>query len=89
VLQRAELEMGPKPFGGAQKIMCGSQTEAVKLKLTWRPQYVQDVRAIRYLLKKTTNRECNQSRRKKFVGVNKDEKGFGGLKTTLTSDMEK
>jgi hypothetical protein len=26
VLQRAELEMVPKPFRGAQKIMCGSQT---------------------------------------------------------------
>ena len=25
---------------------------------------------------------------KKFVAVNKDEKGVGDLKTTLTSDME-
>ena len=36
VLQRAELEKWPKPFGRVQKIMCGSQTlehEAVKLKL--------------------------------------------------------
>ena len=34
VLQRTELEMGPKPFGGAPKIMCRSQTlkqEVVKL----------------------------------------------------------
>ena len=41
--QRAELEKGPKPFGGAQKIMCISQTleqEAVMLKLPWRPQDV-------------------------------------------------
>jgi hypothetical protein len=35
-----------------------------------------------------TNRECNQPRRKKFVAVNKDEKGVGNLKTDLTSDME-
>ena len=68
--------------------MCGSQTEAVKLKLTWRPQDVQDVRAMRYLLKKTTNRECNQSRRKKFDVVNEDAKGVGDLKTALKSDME-
>ena len=26
VLQSTELEMGPKPFEGALKIMCGSQT---------------------------------------------------------------
>ena len=32
--------------------------------------------------------EWNQPRRKKFVAVNKDEKGVGDLKTALTSDME-
>jgi hypothetical protein len=40
-----------------------------------------------YLLRKTANREWNQARRK-FVAFNKDEKGVGDLKTTLTSDME-
>jgi hypothetical protein len=29
----------------------------------------------------------NKLRRKKFVTVNKDEKGVGGLKTDFTSDM--
>ena len=58
VLQRAELEKWCKPFGGAQKIMCVFQTlkqEAVKLKLTWRPQDVQDARAVGYLLRKAAN----------------------------------
>jgi hypothetical protein len=58
--------------------MCGSQTlkqEAVTLKLPWRPQDFQDARAIGYLLRKAANREWNQPRRKKFVAVNKDEKG--------------
>ena len=62
--------------------MCGSQTlkqEAVTLKLPWRPQDVRDVRAMGYLLKKAANREWNQPRRKKFVAVNKDEKGVGDL----------
>jgi hypothetical protein len=59
--------------------MCGSQTlkqEAVTLKLPWRPQDVRDVRAMGYLLKKAANREWNQPRRKKFVVVNKNEKGM-------------
>ena len=41
-----------------------------------------------YLLRKAANREWNQLRRKKFVIVNKDGKGVGDLKTTLTSDKE-
>jgi len=41
-----------------------------------------------YLLKKASNREWNQPRRKKFVAVNKKEKGVGDLTTALTSDME-
>ena len=41
-----------------------------------------------YLLRKAANREWNQPRRKKFVAVNKDEKGVGDLKTALTSAME-
>ena len=41
-----------------------------------------------YLLRKATNREWKQPRRKKFVAVNKDEKGVEGLKTALTSAME-
>jgi hypothetical protein len=32
-----------------------------------------------------TNREWKQLRRKKFVAVNKEKKGVGDLKTTLTS----
>jgi hypothetical protein len=39
-------------------------------------------------MRKAAHRELNQSRRKKFVAVNKDEKGVGDLKTTLMSDME-
>ena len=41
-----------------------------------------------YLLRKAAKREWNQPRRKKFVAVNRDEKGVGDLKTTLTSYME-
>ena len=41
-----------------------------------------------YLLKKAAKKEWNQPRRKKFVVVNKDEKGVGDLKTALISDMD-
>jgi hypothetical protein len=41
-----------------------------------------------YLLREAPNREWNKPRRKKFFVINKDEKGVGDLKTTLTSDME-
>ena len=41
-----------------------------------------------YLLRKAANREWNQPMRKKFVAVNKNEKGIGDLKTALISDME-
>ena len=78
VLQKAELEKWHQPFQGAQKKMCGSQTlkqEAVTVKLTWKPQDIQDARAVRYLVRKTANREGNQPRKKKFVAVNKDENG--------------
>ena len=71
-------------------IMDGSQTlkqEAVILKLPWRPQDVRDARAVDYLLRKAANREWNQPRRNQFVAINKDEKGVGDLKTTLTSDL--
>jgi hypothetical protein len=59
--------------------------EAVTLKLPWRPQDVQDARALGYLLRKAANGEWNQPMRKKFVAINKDEKGVGDLKT---SNME-
>ena len=62
--------------------------EAVTLKLPWRLKDVKDARAMGYLLRKAANREWNQPRRKKFVAVNKDEKGVGELKTALTSAME-
>ena len=41
-----------------------------------------------YLLRKAADRKWNQLRRKKFVVVNKDEKGARNLKTILTSDVE-
>ena len=41
-----------------------------------------------YLLRKAANREWNQPRRKTFIAVNKDEKGVGDLKISLTSAME-
>ena len=40
------------------------------------------------LMRQAANREWNQPRRKKFVAVNKNEKGVGNLKNTLTSDIE-
>jgi hypothetical protein len=54
----------------------------------WRPQDVQDARAMVYLLRKAANREWNQPRRKKFVAVNKEQKRVGDLKIALTSAME-
>jgi hypothetical protein len=45
-------------LGGAQKIMCGSQTlkqEVVTLKLPWRPKDVKDAKAMEYLLRKAAN----------------------------------
>ena len=71
--------------------MCGSQIleqEAVKLKLTWGPQDVIDAGATGCLPRKAANREWNQLTRKKFVAVNKDEKGVGDLQTILPSDLE-
>lgn len=47
---------------------------AMKFKLPWRPQDVRESRAMGYLLRKTANREWNQP--KKFVEVNKDERGW-------------
>jgi hypothetical protein len=49
---------------------------------------ITDSRGERYLLRKASNREWNQPKRKKFVAVNKDEKGVGDMKTAVTSDME-
>ena len=65
VLQRAELEKWSKPFGGAQKIVSGSQTleqEAAKLKLSWILQDVRSVRMVGYLPQKA-NKEWNQKNR--------------------------
>jgi hypothetical protein len=58
------------------------------LKLPWKPQDIQDARAIGCLLRKAVSREWNQLRRMKFVIGNKDKKGVADLKTALTSDME-
>jgi hypothetical protein len=41
----------------------------------WKSKDVKDVRVVGYLLRKAANREWNQPKRKKFVAVNKDEKG--------------
>jgi len=41
-----------------------------------------------YLLRKATNREWDQLKRKKFVAANKEEKGGEDMKTALISDME-
>jgi hypothetical protein len=71
--------------------MYGFQTliqETVILKLPWRPQNVQDDRAMGYLLRKAAYREWNQPRRKMSVAVNKDERGARDLKIAMTSDME-
>jgi hypothetical protein len=45
------------------------------LKLPWRLKDVKDARATGYMLRKATNKEWNQPRRKQFVAVNEDEKG--------------
>ena len=37
-----------------------------------------------YLLRNDANREWKQPRRKKFVAVNKNQKGVGDLKAALT-----
>jgi hypothetical protein len=63
--------------------MCGSQAleqEAVKLKLPWISQDVRDARAMGYLLRKSANKDWNQSKRQKCVVVNK---GFGELKSDI------
>jgi hypothetical protein len=41
-----------------------------------------------YLLRKASKREWNPPSRKKFVVVNKDEKGVDNIKTHLTSEVE-
>jgi hypothetical protein len=48
----------------------------VKPGLPWRPQDVGDASTVRYLLRKTANREWNQPKRKKCVPVNKDERSW-------------
>ena len=64
--------------------------EAVMVKpgLPWRPHYFRDTRAIKYLPRRTANREWNQPKRKKCVAINK-AKGIRDLKSILTSNMEK
>jgi hypothetical protein len=50
------------------------EQEAVKMKLPWILQDVRDARAMGYLPRKAANREWNQTKRKKFVAVNKAER---------------
>ena len=59
--------------------MCGRR---YIIKVALENQDFLHARAIGYLLKKAANREWNQPRKKKFA-VNKEENGFGDLKTTL------
>jgi hypothetical protein len=40
----------------------------------WKPQNVQDSRAMGNMVRKAGSRDWNQPRRKKFIAVNKDEK---------------
>ena len=52
-----------------------TETRRCSVKVALGSQDVRDARAVGYLLRKAANREWNQPRRKKFVVVNKDEKG--------------
>ena len=58
--------------GGLEWPLC----EAVKAKpgLSWRPQNIEDDRAMGYLPRKVANREWNQPKRKKCAAVNKAER---------------
>lgn len=46
----------------------------VKPRFSWRPQNAEDVRTVRYLPRKSANREWNQLKRKKWVAINKDKR---------------
>jgi hypothetical protein len=48
--------------------------EAVTLKLPWRLKGVKDARAMGYMLRKTSNREWNQPRRKQLLQSTKVKK---------------
>ena len=78
------LEKPRRSFVDSQTL----KQEAVTLKLPWRPHDIWNAKAMVYLLRKATNREWNQPSWKKFVIVNKDEKGVGDLKNSLISDTE-
>ena len=49
------------------------EKEVIQMKLPLRHQDAKDARTIGYRLRKADNRICNQTKRKKFVVVNKDE----------------
>jgi hypothetical protein len=70
----------PSPLEESRRSCVILRKEAITMELPWRPQDVQDARAMTYLLKKAANGEWNQLKRKKFVAVNKDNKGAGDLK---------
>ena len=48
----------------------------VKPGLPWRPQDIGNARAMGYLPRRATNREWNQSKKKKCVAVNKAERSW-------------
>ena len=58
-------------------IICGSQAleqENIKLKLSWIPHYVRDIRDLGHLLRRDAKRKWIKTKKKKFVAVIKDEK---------------
>jgi hypothetical protein len=68
-------------------ILCVSQRlkqEAVTFKLPWRPQDVQDARAVGYLLTKAANRSGTSPGERSLLQSTKMKKG----EIALTSDME-
>ena len=68
---------------GLEKIL----HEALKLRpgLPWKPQNIEDARAMGYLQKKAVNGDWNKP---KCVSVTGKLKRIGDLKSTLTSDKE-
>jgi hypothetical protein len=81
VLQRAELE---ELIGGDHVWIPDIETRSCNIEVA-----LETPRCSRYQsCRLSANREWNQLSRKTFVAVNKDQKGVGDLKITLTSDME-
>jgi hypothetical protein len=65
------LRREPKRSSGIPDI----KKRSCNIEIAWRFKDVKDARAMGYMVRKAANREWNQSRRKQFVAVNKEEKG--------------